>query len=211
MKIKSLILGSVAAVGLSTGAMAADLGTVLTNLDVCDALGATGLTISSDTNCLIISGEVSYSFTWGDYNNSTVYATNVITGASYTLMAPGGAAGTELDWNSDVAANLRFEALADSSFGTARAVINLDYANGYTVVNETWVSSPSALTVDEAFVSVGDSTVLIAGMTGSIANFDNDSAFDWLGSFVGGVGMNPVVGGVTYLGDRKHTSELQSH
>src|SRR5690606_40077511 len=66
MKIRSLLLGSVAAAGLSTGAFAADLG-VLTSLDVCDALGLSGLTISSDTNCLQITGEVKYEFNWGDY------------------------------------------------------------------------------------------------------------------------------------------------
>src|SRR3954463_1058751 len=69
MKLKSLILGSVAAAGLSTGAFAADLG-VLTSLDVCDSLGISGLTISSDTNCLQISGGVSYEFNWGDYRRS---------------------------------------------------------------------------------------------------------------------------------------------
>jgi hypothetical protein len=67
MKIRSLLLGSVAAAGLSTGAFAADLG-VLTSLDVCDALGLSGLTISSDTNCLQITGEVKYNFNWGDYS-----------------------------------------------------------------------------------------------------------------------------------------------
>ena len=49
MKIRSLVLGSVAAAGLSTAGYAADLG-VLTSLDVCDSLGLSGLTISSDDN-----------------------------------------------------------------------------------------------------------------------------------------------------------------
>ena len=70
MNIRSLLLGSVAAAGLSTGAFAADLG-VLTSLDVCDALGLSGLTISSDTNCLQITGGVTYEFIWGDYQGNT--------------------------------------------------------------------------------------------------------------------------------------------
>ena len=78
MKLKSLILGSVAAAGLSTAGYAADLG-VLTSLDVCDALGLSGLTISSDTNCLQISGGVSYEFKWGDYRYADG-ADNVIIG-----------------------------------------------------------------------------------------------------------------------------------
>ena len=67
MKIRSLLLGSIAAAGLSTSAFAADVPQVLTTLDLCDALGLTGLTISSDNNCLQISGEVKYEFNWGDY------------------------------------------------------------------------------------------------------------------------------------------------
>src|ERR1700753_1653720 len=68
MKIRSLILGSVAAAGLATGAHAADLAKgVMTSLDVCDALGLSGLTISSDTNCLQVTGGVSYMFDWGDF------------------------------------------------------------------------------------------------------------------------------------------------
>ena len=68
MKIRSLLLGSIAAAGLATGAQAADLAKgVMTSLDVCDALGLSGLTISSDTNCLQITGGVSYMFAWGDY------------------------------------------------------------------------------------------------------------------------------------------------
>ncbi len=46
MKIRSLLLGSVAAAGLATTGFAADLG-VVTSLDVCDELGLSGLTISS--------------------------------------------------------------------------------------------------------------------------------------------------------------------
>jgi hypothetical protein len=49
MKIRSLLLGSAAAAGLATGAYAADPVT-MTALDVCDALGKTGITISSDTD-----------------------------------------------------------------------------------------------------------------------------------------------------------------
>src|SRR5215217_7932783 len=73
MKLKSLILGSVAAAGLSTAGFAADLG-VLTSLDVCDELGLSGLTISSDTNCLQISGEVAYTFSWGNYDGKEIIA-----------------------------------------------------------------------------------------------------------------------------------------
>ena len=86
MKIRSLVLGSVAAAGLSTAGYAADLG-VLTSLDVCDSLGLSGLTISSDTNCLQISGGVEYEFTWGDYEgNSAIGAANAFGAVGVALL-----------------------------------------------------------------------------------------------------------------------------
>lgn len=36
------------------------------SLEVCDALGLSSITLSSDTNCLQISGEVKYEFSWGN-------------------------------------------------------------------------------------------------------------------------------------------------
>ncbi len=218
MKIKSLILGSVAAAGLSTGAMAADLGTVLTNLDVCDALGVSGLTISSDTNCLQITGGVSYDFTWGNYNNTLHTARNLLVGSSTTIMTPGGIPGFELDWDSTVEAWLQFEASADSSFGTAMAVIKLEYGNSKSVVNEglgsTTVLTGSVMTVtvgaiDEAYVSVGDSTVLMAGQKGTIANFDNEDPFNYLGLFNDSI-VGGVSGNTAFLGTGGHVIQVTS-
>src|SRR5688572_21701887 len=120
MKIRSLLLGSVAAAGLSTGgAFAADLG-VLTSLDVCDALGLSGLTISSDTNCLQITGEVKYKFTWGDFVEEDVH---VATPADGGLAWIGG--NGEQDWRSRFDAWIKFVATADSDFGPAKAVLKL--------------------------------------------------------------------------------------
>src|SRR6188768_3636935 len=70
MKIRSLLIGSVAAAGLSTAGFAADLG-VVTSLDVCDELGLSGLTISSDDNCLVITGGVTFEYSIGQYNDAT--------------------------------------------------------------------------------------------------------------------------------------------
>ena len=63
LTMRPQVLGTVALVALLgiTGARAEG------GLDVCDQLGLSGLTISSDTNCLQISGGVDYEFTWGDY------------------------------------------------------------------------------------------------------------------------------------------------
>jgi hypothetical protein len=184
MKLKSLILGSVAAAGLSTAGYAADLG-VLTSLDVCDALGLSGLTISSDTNCLQISGGVSYEFNWGDYR-ADYDVVEILDRETRGTMAPDGAAGVELDWQSKVEAWLKFVGTADSDFGPAKAVIKLKEVDIGRVRNE--VADPNdddtgGVVVDEAYVSVGDSTVIMAGKKGSIANFGDDEPFNFLGLF----------------------------
>jgi hypothetical protein len=228
MKIRSLLLGSVAAAGLSTGAYAADLG-VLTSLDVCDALGLSGLTISSDTNCLVITGEVKYKFVWGDYRDDAEVDANLLDGEEITFDA-----GDEnLDWNSRVDAWIRFAAWADSDFGPAKAIIKLKAVQekqvegisigsvgsftsvstftatvsvdaGTSTVAVVATSSASFFSpssdattiyltsdgsttdgfiIDEAYVSIGDTTVIMAGKKGSILNKGDDAPLNYLGLF----------------------------
>jgi len=263
MKIKSLFLGSIAAAGLSTGAYAADL-SVLTSLDTCDTLGISGLKISSETNCLTISGEIEYEFSWGDYNGTAMSigtaagATTVSNNDQYTntfgslavtptgvgtSVAVGAAAGagtieidaagaftdndgdgirdaneggfndldndgvqdageatlawlgiTEAagttdatdtyDWDSKVDAFIKFVATSDSDFGDAKAVLKIGYDDDLDVNNErTTAQTSNVLTIDEAYVSVGDSTIIMAGKKGSVFNKDHDESYGWLGLF----------------------------
>lgn len=211
MKIKSLLLGSVAAAGLSTSAFAADLGVVLTSLDTCDSLGISGLTLSSDTNCLKITGGVSYDFKWGDYAGSNVWFTNQMTGGTYTTPDNNGAVGTELDWASTVEAWLQFEGSASSSFGTAKAVIQLEYTDSYTIVNEVLsTSTANALGVGDAYVAVGDTTILMAGKKGSIANMDDDEPFGYLGLFNSEVVGDGVSHNAAFLGTGGHVIQVTS-
>lgn len=226
MKVRSLFLGSVALAGLSTGAAyAADLG-VLTSLDVCDNLGLSGLTISSDTNCLQISGEVKYKFTWGDYADDVYGATpdDTITFSSKS--------DDYNNWESRFDAWLKFTATASSDFGPAKAVLKLkqvsdlkgyNYSSAYstaaasstvtttgtavsggsTLVTASTASYSTAsasssyestaftiggsdtagLILDEAYVSIGDSTVISAGKKGSLFNDGDDAPLNWLGLF----------------------------
>jgi hypothetical protein len=180
MKLKSLILGSVAAAGLSTGALAADLG-VLTSLDVCDALGLSGLTISSDTNCLQISGGVEYEFVWGDYDGG---ATNVVDfdGGVETGLNNVPTEDDDTDWESTVTAWLKFVGTADSDFGPAKAVIRLEAEETY-VDGDLDPDTSEYVYIDEAYVAIGDSTVIMAGKKGSIFNDGDDEPFNWLGLF----------------------------
>lgn len=201
MKLKSLILGSVAAAGLSTGAFAADLG-VLTSLDVCDALGLSGLTISSDTNCLQISGSVKYEFNWGDYRgNSTAPAFSGGAG-TFDVMDNNGADPLNLDWSSKVESYIHFVATADSDFGPAKAVIRIKSKGESKVLNEAVEASADyTAKFDQAYVAVGDSTVIMAGKKGSIFNSDDDEPFNWLGLFNSEVVDLGVSQGATFDGN----------
>ena len=186
MKVRNLLLGSIALAGLSaTGAYAADLG-VLTSLDVCDSLGLSGLTISSDTNCLQITGEVRYNFNWGDYDLSNV---GVVTQAG-TFSQPEG--DDYNDWESRLRAWVKFTATADSDFGPAKAVIKIKDEQRTRVTDEgnTSVHFTTAVKADsdwaffdEAYVAIGDSTVIMAGKKGSVFNDGDDAPLNWLGLF----------------------------
>jgi hypothetical protein len=166
MKIRNLLLGSLAVAGLSTtGAYAADLG-VLTSLDVCDSLGLSGLTISSDTNCLQITGEVKYKFTWGDYRvPSPLGLVNTETLSDNTIEFIGGDGLN--DWQSRFDAWIKFVATADSDFGPAKAVLKLKEVDHYRVDGEDPIGDSSSplwgvgssdtggVVLDEAYVSIG--------------------------------------------------------
>ena len=174
MKIRSLLLGSLAAAGLSTAGFAADLG-VVTSLDVCDELGLSGLTISSDDNCLVITGGVTYEYSFGSYApGATVIAFDGAGIGSTTRIEDSIAPG--LDANSDVDAWLKFVATADSDFGPATATIKLISENNTGTSDWT-------VGIDEAWVGIGDTTVLMAGYKGSIFNDGDDAPLNYLGLF----------------------------
>lgn len=194
MKLKSLFLGTIAAAGLSTAGFAADLG-VLTSLDVCDALGLSGLTISSDTNCLQITGGISYEGRFGDYrtgDRSVVsafgndYFDNSSIGKPDFLGPDSSATGQKNDWQSKVEAWVKFVATSDSDFGPAKAVLKIKQREAYRAQNEVyapWSDNDSAMIIDEAYVSIGDSTVIMVGKKGSIANFGDSTPFNFLKTF----------------------------
>lgn len=168
MKIRSLLLGSVAAAGLTTAGYATDLG-VVTSLNVCDELGLSGLTISSDDNCLVITGGVTYEYKFGDFaTNFNMMSWFNRTTNIFSVMDGDGT----LDSASDLDTWLQFVATADSSFGRASATIKLLAEN-----------NASTFTLDKAFVSIGDTTVLTAGKASTIFKDGDDEPLNFLGLF----------------------------
>lgn len=177
MKIRSLLLGTAALAGLTTGGYAADLG-VVTSLDVCDELGLSGLTISSDDNCLVITGNVTFEYDVGNYKGGLgdhVYQTfaNANNGNTYHVVDDIG----NIDTNGgDVDAWLKFVGTANSDFGPATATIKLISENGSG-------TDDHSVGIDEAWVGIGDTTMLMAGYKSSIFNKGDDVPLNYLGLF----------------------------
>lgn len=196
MKLHHLFL---ATAFLATPAYAADLG-VLTSLDVCDELGLTGLTLSSDTNCLQVTGGVYYEFYWGNYQNSVdLVGANSMAYSGDFLSIDADGAGE--DWASYVEAYLKFVGTAPSDFGPAKAVLEIYGYRDYGVLDEAVDYDDPSMEFDYAYVSVGDTTVVSAGLQDSIANTDDDAAFGWLQPFLSedvdeGVGFANAAGGI---------------
>ncbi|MCB9993647.1 MAG: hypothetical protein H6873_08305 [Hyphomicrobiaceae bacterium] len=180
MKLKSLLLGSVAAAGLSTGAFAADLGVVMPTLDACDAVGMQGVPLID--HCLTISGSVVYSAKWGDYKGSVVYITSSIG----TTTQPDNDAGFfgPVDWDSTVTATLSLEATHNTAFGKGIAHIDLTNTDSFGVHNGVITSSGTTLlSVGNAYLAVGDSTVVTLGRAPSIAILGGDEPLNYGGLF----------------------------
>ena len=238
MKLKSLFLGSVAAAGLSTTAFAADLSTVVSSFNVCEDLGMSGLTIASADDCLQISGEVSYEFSWGNYAGGSVVAGPFLVDMDVlTVNNNGGAGDYTLDWGSDVDWWLQFVAAAKSDFGTAKAVIKfeddddeIDITNEANTVTGWLQTGPSsgttvtaaadaagtAINLLEAYVSVGDTTQLVAGRRDtSVFLTGDDEPYNFLGLFHSeevDEGVNVfdgwTFGGTEFFGTSGHVIQL---
>src|SRR5690606_25356565 len=108
----------------------------------------------------------------------------------------------------------------DSDFGPAKATIKLKSFFDQVVTNEGYdaagvyvgptvggdattdgAGTNGSWIVDEAFVSVGDTTIISAGKKGSIANFGDDEPFNFLGLF----NSAAVDTGVMYAKDHPKT------
>lgn len=180
MKLKSLLLGSAAALALTSGALAADPRSSFVSLDVCDAYGITGLTIASADTCLKISGSVSYEFHWGDYRDGAAWMSSGAGNRNYDDNN-----GLN-DWRSRLETILRFEATTQTDAGAAKVHVGFrdrDYVDGINNVTSAAGAGVDAhpLRIQDAWVSFGDTTVLMAGKKSSIAKLGDDEPFNYLG------------------------------
>jgi hypothetical protein len=137
MNIKSLLLGSAAALAVVSGAQAADAIVAaepepMEYVRVCDAFGTGYFYIPGTETCLKISGEL----------RATVYASEV--GFAESSVA------TSLseDFNSEVRARVAFEAKNDSEIGTIGSYIRIQSVQGDD-------NSSSNVVLDQGYITVG--------------------------------------------------------
>jgi hypothetical protein len=180
----------------------------VTSLDVCDELGLSGLTISSDDNCLVITGKVSFEYDWGDYTPGRIYGdfASTANNNNYNVLDPT----TPLDSNrGDVDAWLKFVGTANSDFGPAKATIKLISENSRGTAlgaavggnNGPNVVGDNSVGIDEAWVGIGDTTMLMAGYKSSIFNKGDDAPLNYLGLF----NSNAINSGVSWHTDAAAT------
>uniref|UniRef100_UPI0037C1A50D hypothetical protein n=1 Tax=Devosia sp. TaxID=1871048 RepID=UPI0037C1A50D len=136
-----------------------------------------------------------------------------------------GPAGEDNDWQSKLKAWVKFVGTASSDFGPASVVLKLQqkqYAlvtnEGVTGVGNTGTanagvvagSGNAAIVFDEAYVSIGDTTVIAAGKKGSIAKKGNDEPLNFLGLFNSEAVDKGVNWGVGTIGDGGHVIQIVS-
>jgi len=155
--IRTLALGALAALGLSAGAAkAADLEEIAAfALDICDAVNATGITISSADHCMKFSGEFIYQK--GFYWQFGTFSTR-----GYTAL------------------ELLIEVMGDSDFGVTRGWLDLDFCLDTNLCGEEYGLQGGGIGIDEIGISIGNTTVLATGSGATIANWDDDETLTHL-------------------------------
>jgi hypothetical protein len=186
MNIKSLLLGSAAALVAVSGARAADAVVVaepepVEYVRVCDAYGAGFFYIPGTETCLKIGGYVRYDAKAGD---------NVYTGGNV------GFEGDET-WSKQTRATIRFDARSETELGTLRSYIEgrFNFTNG-----EDAQSLPQAY-IELGGFRIGVADEIFGSWTGYAGNIINDDVINYQSgtsnqvsyTFTGGNGFSAIV------------------
>ncbi len=159
MKIKSLLIGSAAALVAVSGARAADAVVIpepeaVEYVRVCDAAGTGYFYIPGTETCLRISGYVRYQIAGNQDSDG---------------------------WEKDTEGRVLFQSWTDSEYGAVTTNIRLDAnsingngAGGVTAANLAVVGT-GAVIMDRAYITIGD---LSMGLATNMYDFDADGAAD---------------------------------
>ena len=184
MNIKSLILGSAAAIVAAGAAQAADLPVAepVDYVKVCDAYGAGYFFIPGTDTCLKINGEVMFGITSHPFGDRT-RVNNDATGGDNNDMV-----------NMYVETNITFTAREETEYGTLTAVIELDDEDNGNTSNGAEGNNTA---FDKAWLSLGG---FYAGVTDGLVDFNAGTVYDdyGFGGDTAGIGYAMAVGnGVT--------------
>jgi opacity protein-like surface antigen len=177
MNIKSLILGSAAAIVAAGAAQAADLPVAepVDYVKVCDAYGAGYFFIPGTDTCLKINGEVVFGMTSHAFDDNVARADDLV------------------DFYTET--NITFTAREETEFGTLSAVIELDEIS---TNNDDGGVTGAGTAFDKAWLSLGG---FYAGVTDSLIDFNAGTVYDDFGfghGDVNAIGYAMAVGnGVT--------------
>ncbi|WP_234188595.1 porin [Shinella sp. NM-101] len=143
MNIKSLLIGSAAALAAVSGAQAADAIVAaepepMEYVRVCDAFGTGFFYIPGTETCLKIGGFVRFQTSFGSDN----YGVGVGSSQSYLKSA------NNSDWDAHTLVDVNFDARTDTELGTLRSYINFEGLAG-------GAGAESDFYVDEAFIELG--------------------------------------------------------
>ena len=153
MNIKSLLLGSAAALVAVSGARAADAIMApepepVEYVRVCDAYGAGFFYIPGTETCLSISGYVFYQIGTSTYDLGD-------TPAYFYGGGLGGADATDDSWVKTVRARVNFDARSETEWGTLRSYIRMQASWGGGAA--LWGDGPVA--IDQAYIQLGGFTM----------------------------------------------------
>jgi len=155
MNIKSLLLGSAAALLAVSGARAADAVVVaepepMEYVRICDVYGAGFYYIPGTETCLKIGGLVRYQI---DFDNDELGEVT------------DGLGGLDEGWNKSVLARISFDARSETEYGTFKRYIQINATTGGT-------------TLRHAYFELGG---LLVGHTDTLYDGDLGGEFDWAG------------------------------
>jgi len=149
MNIKSLLIGSAAALAAVSGAQAADAIVAaepepMEYVRVCDAFGTGFFYIPGTETCLKIGGFVRFQTSFGR--------------SEFDFQ---GKDGDHSDWDAHTLVDINFDARTDTELGTLRSYINIEAASGSSntsVLNaagDEFIRADKSFFIDEAFIELG--------------------------------------------------------
>lgn len=177
MNIKSLLLGSAAALVAATGANAADAiiapePEAVEYVRVCDAYGAGFFYIPGTETCLRVSGMVRYQIDWTNEDDG---------------------------WKKYGRAELNFDARNETELGTLRSFIKLRATTNSGSIGSTTVANNGDARIQQAFISLGglemgiNDTLYDADLSGEFDSGGGDRVHYMRYTFAGGNGFSASI------------------